>query len=199
MPVNNSKTAVAAFEDIQPGDVFWTTGEGLVGALIRRGTSSPYAHCGVVVARTENTLTTHEAFGDLLHPLRPAIVERYDRNPSGGDFAAVQRLWRDEPEQQSIINQSQMLYKQSGRYDWSEIAVMAVSNLLPHAWIPKTDPDAKALVCSHHVAWCLNFARPFAYTQYIRYLPWRMWPGGLAYDIERWMWNDERLRQASKT
>lgn len=193
MPVNNSKTAVAAFRDIQPGDIFFTTGMGLVGSLIRRGTSSPYAHCGVVVAKSpNNTLTTHEAFGDLLHPLRPAIVERYDRPVSGSDFAAVQRLWRDEDEQEAIIRQSRLLYNLKGRYDWSEIAVMAVSNVLPHAWIPNTDPDAKALVCSHHVAWCLHSARPLDYANYIRYAPWRMWPGGLAYDIERWSWNDAR-------
>ncbi len=185
MPVKPEATAPLSsldfYDQVMPGDIFWTRGAGLVGAAIRHGTASPYGHCGVIVgkhSRPSQTWLVDEAF-PAFPPWRPAI-RRQPRKVSS--VAAVVRVWRDETERHAIMSISREMGIEKHPYAWSEIAVIAAATVLPHSWIPSTDVSS-AVICSNHVATCIQVARSDDYERYIRYPPHQMWPGGLAYDL----------------
>jgi len=192
MPTKAARTATeaarTAWDNVQPGDIFFTTGGGVVGALIRRGTESPYGHCGVVhdVDPADGTWYTAEAFPDM-PPWKPGLR---DRERTADTVAAVVRIWRTEQERQAIISKSCELVEAKLPYAWSEIAVIAAANVLPHSWIPNTDLT-RAVICSNHVAQVVRAARPDDYERYFRYTPNREWPGGLHYDLQRMLWDDQ--------
>lgn len=191
MPAKRARTATratrVAWRDVRPGDIFFTKGGGIPGALIRRGTESPYGHCGVIARTRDPGLKwhVHEAFPSF-PPWRPGL-ESADR--AVDTIAAIVRVWRTETERKAIIGMSNRLVSQKLPYAWSEIGAIAAATILPHSWIPTADAS-RALICSNHVAQCIRHARPEDYERYFRYPPNLMWPGGLHYDLQAMLWND---------
>lgn len=191
MPIDLTKTVAEPFQDIMPGDFFWTRGAGLVGKLIRRGTSSPYAHCGIVVAVTETYLICHEARGKTLRGPGLFVTKR---KLGGFEFEAMARVWQNAEQRQIILDTSWGMVRNNLRYDWKTIAVIALATVLPHRWIPIKDPDGRAIICSGHVAQCLRIARPDDYWKYMASLPWWLWPGSLNGSLQRLLWADDRMQ-----
>lgn len=200
MPVKPSATAtanaVAAFSSAEPGDIFFTTGKGLVGALIRHGTSSPYGHCGVISGISRSVdgqrvlpvpaeWITHEAFPGF-PPWKPGLKVRSRKSDS---VAAVVRVWRTEQERAAILDMSNRMVSQGLPYSWSEISAIAAGVVLPHRLVPMADAS-RAVICSNHVAQCIRAGRPIDYERFFRYHPNLMWPGGVAYDLAALLWND---------
>lgn len=99
--------------DIQPGDVIFTRGKGVVSTIIRYFTSSSTAHCGVVVDVQHGGLVTHEAFW-------PGGVKVYThRNVYDNDLNRIYRIWRTPEEQSNIVQRSHHMVGK--RYDLIEI------------------------------------------------------------------------------
>lgn len=192
MPVDPGRTATEAsrqaWRNVEPGDIFFTVGGGLVGSLIRHGTSSPYGHCGVVhrvVDRGDGNVIfrTAEAFPSF--PPWKAGLRFRSRAPDS--VAAVVRVWRDEDERYRLLNRSWELVVARLPYAWSEIAVIGLATVLPHRLVPLSDVS-EAVICSNHVAQCIDAARPEDYARFFRYPPNLMWPGGLHFDTQRLLW-----------
>lgn len=198
MPVNPLATATPstkqAWDGAQPGDIFWTTGGGLAGSLIRRGTESPYGHCGVIYRPRDPGIRwgVEEAFPSF-PPWRPGL-KYADRNLD--TIAAIARVWRTEEERKAILKKSNELVNAKLPYAWTEIGAIGLATFLPHKWIPMHDVS-RAVICSNHVAQCIQAARPEDYVQYFRYPPNLMWPGGLHVDMQAMLWDDARGNNAS--
>lgn len=192
MPVNPKATATPAtrraWDGAQAGDIFWTVGAGIVGSLIRHGTSSPYGHCGIIIdpwPEQDDHWLVDEAF-PAFPPWKPGLRRQLRYRDT---VAAVARVWRDEQERNLIVDHSLRLYRDKPPYAWSEIATIAAATVLPHRFIPMHDMT-RAVICSNHVAQCIQAARPGDYELYFRYPPNLEWPGGCFTDLQALLWSD---------
>ena len=200
---------------IQPGDVGFDQGGGIVGFLIRHFSHSPYAHCWVYHDGTDNggpDVLTAEAYpGGLKARWRDA-----------GRVHRVVRAWRTEEERQAILDKSEELV--GSGYNYRELfrivhyrlrkillhlLVVAVAAfvwavwqastpafivwwvlvvLMAYAILPlKTELNPDRVICSNHVAQCLLAARDDVE---LSYPPQSIWPGRLERDLNVMVWND---------
>jgi hypothetical protein len=203
--------------DIEPGDIGFDQGGGIVGFLIRHFSHSPYAHCWVYHER--------DAWGDW------STAEAYPgglkyRERQTGQVHRVIRPWRNEEERAKILAKSTELV--GAKYNYRElfrIIHYRLRNILmflllgffasallwlfydlsaaqPFFWalaVPtayaalplKTNLTPDKVICSNHVAQSVRAARPDVY---LKYEPQSIWPGRLERDLNILVWNDAKLQ-----
>lgn len=165
---------------IEPGDVGFSSGSGLVGFLIRTGTQSAYGHCWVyhrllrVDENGDEVWETVESFGDSGVRVR----ERTEKP------VKVVRVWRTEEERQTLLRASQSLVGAS--YGWGEIAriVARIIGIRVNRW----QDDKGAVICSNHSAQSILAARPDLGV-YLPYPVNEIWPGALALALDAAEWD----------
>ena len=205
-----------AWTGIQPGDIGFDRGGGVIGFLIRHFSHSPYAHCWVYHSRSEPVgddpiWVTAEAYpGGLKYREREqARVHR------------VVRVWRDEDERQELLSKSDELV--GSGYNYRELfriihyrirkmfayllavyllllagyllgsrAALVVSFVLLAALLYgllplKTKLNEGRVICSNHVAQSTLAARPEAS---LSFAPQSIWPGRLEQDLNIITWHD---------
>lgn len=199
---------------LQPGDVFFTSGGGLIAALIRFFTSSPVAHTGIVVAKNpDGTIVTHEAFW-------PSGLSMYvDRDPKKMKIQRVYRVWRNDAERQQMIEHSTKLVGK--KYDLFEIfriciwglnkfmlnagvlfTALAISvlmntyvvveavyfGILVVTFILKRilkNDNADKIICSNHIAMLSKYVDP---ELELTHPTTMIWPGRLEQDLHLHQW-----------
>jgi hypothetical protein len=196
---------------VQPGDIGFDGGGGLLGALIRLGSTSPWAHCFVVVAvlDTEHVLT-HEAYPGGLRT-------RVRRTETIG--TAV-RVWRTAEERRALMARSYELIgtpyaygevvRIVGHYLWQRRRVVALGalgaallgaavvsvlalGLLALGAASLTRWDTGRAICSNHCSQAALHGRP-ELAAWLRYEPARIWPGELHVALTRAAWSDREAR-----
>ncbi len=195
------------FRGIQPGDLGFDGGGGLVGALIRRSTTSPWAHCFVVVApAAPGYWVCHEAY--------PGGLRARPRHES--TVGVLVRVWRTPEEQAAILARSHALVgtgyaygellRIAGHYCWRQRKAVLVAALLGAlvgstgilwgslalgvAGLLSLVPwDGARVICSNHAAQAALAARP-ELAEWLRYPTHQVWPGELAASLQRFVWND---------
>jgi len=168
--------------DIQPGDIGFTKGGGLVGWLIRHGTSSKYAHCFVYLHKlNDGTWLTVEAFPSRDKSKNGVQLRHRTEEPN-----KVVRIWRDKAEQGSIITKSISLI--GVKYGWGEIARIAlrIIGIKVKGW-----ESDKAVICSNHVAQCVIFSDS-SLKNFLSYPPSQIYPGELATNLDAIAWCRDR-------
>lgn len=170
--------------DIQPGDIGFTKGGGVVGWIIRHGTGSAYAHVFVYVKQNKDgSWETIEAW--------PSIRKGNDgtRNRRRTELPEkVIRVWRTKVEQYAIIKKSKDLV--GTRYGWGEIIRIAF-RFIGIKFLPKYD-SAKRAICSNVTMQAVLAARP-SLKPVFRFEPYQTWPGELADTLDRIVWAQDRL------
>lgn len=173
---------------IQPGDIGFTKGGGLVGWLIRHGTGSAYAHTFVYHRYLGNgAWETVEAF--------PSLNKRKDgvrvRTRTEAPIKVV-RIWRTPREQQAVLDKSSSMV--GTRYGWGEIFRIALRfvGVKVRGW----ESDKRA-ICSNHCTQSALAARPTLRSLF-KYQPSQIWPGELATTLDGIQWAEDRLREIRK-
>lgn len=174
---------------IKPGDVGFSRGEGIVGWIIRHGTTSPYAHSFIyhTLLRTEPDGTqvwqTVESYGG------DGVRTRVRTEPP----AKVVRVWRNSKEQAKILEKSSSLV--GSKYGWGEIFRIAF-RLIGIKLPPMKDNPAR-LICSNHTLQSVLAARP-ALKFFFNYEPHEIWPGELAKTLDCIVWMQDRIKESKK-
>jgi len=204
---------MTSWEGIQPGDVGFDQGGGLVGFLIRHFSHSPYAHCWIYHDRRDDgSWHTAEAYpGGLRMRVR-----------SNDNVHRVVRVANTIQEQHAILDKSDELvgsgynyrelfrivhYRLRKIFAWLAglLAILVVLDavdvwearwlvillivLLVYAAIPlRTSLNPRKVICSNHVAQCVLRARPDVT---LTYPPQSIWPGRLERDLNVMSWNDQ--------
>jgi hypothetical protein len=204
---------IRAWRGIQPGDIGFDEGGGIVGFLIRHFSHSPYAHCWVyhrqVPDNTETWMTAEAYPGGL------KIRKREQTN-----VHRVIRVWRTEEERRALLARSDELVGSGYNYRelfrivhyrlrknllWIAGALLVVLALRywegmdlqwlgwpllvmgVYASLPlKTKLNPRRVICSNHVAQSVLAARDVELT----YPPQSIWPGRLERDLNVLVWND---------
>lgn len=174
---------------IKPGDVGFSSGEGIVGWIIRKGTNSPYAHAFIYHRRIgvndegQTVWETVESYGG------DGVRVRERTEPP----EKVVRIWRHSKEQARILEKSNSLV--GSGYGWGEIIRIAFR--LIGIKLPPMKDDPTKLICSNHVTQCVLAARPTLAGEF-KYAPHEVWPGELAMTLDRIVWTQERLKEYRK-
>lgn len=193
------------WNNIEPGDLVWTSGGGVVGWIIRVFTQHPYAHVGVVTQVEGDLLTMDEAF--------PGGLRRTTRGVQTVSRAI--RVHRTPEEARTIVSKSNSLV--GSKYAYGELlriaawrvdrvvelwAVLALIGLVLSAWpfmvagfsliafglLKHVEWDSDRLICSNHVAQSVLAARPDISLSHV---PSRIWPGKLEDDLQYVVWEDQ--------
>lgn len=183
--------------DLAPGDIAFDGGSGIVGALIRRGTTSPWAHCFVLVRELEDGMwQTHEAY--------PGGLKERTRHTSTIGHAI--RIATNANQQKQIVSRSSELVGSRygygellrivGHYFWRQryvtaaVTVLAVAaghvqlatvalTLLAAGALTLAQWDRPgAVICSNHCAQAALDAQP-GLAEWMRFPPHMIWPGEL--------------------
>lgn len=129
----------------QPGDVFFTPGRGLFGAVIRLGTRSRIGHVGIVEQVLDGGFTwiTNEASGrgGYIRQLRDPQKERI-------------WLWRFDGYGERIVTASRFLLAMELRYEWGNIFRHALRALTGIRLPLRDNPDRA--ICSEAAAMVLD-------------------------------------------
>jgi hypothetical protein len=172
--------------DIEPGDIGFTKGGGLVGWLICHGTGSTYAHSFVYISKnTDGSWNTIEAW--------PSLKKEKDgtRNRIRTETPEkIVRVWRTRKEQKDIIQKSKELV--GTRYGWGEIGRI-VLHFLGINFIPKYDSKKRA-ICSNVTMQAVLASRG-ALKYSFRFETYQTWPGELADTLDRISWAQERIKE----
>jgi hypothetical protein len=169
--------------DIQPGDIGFTKGGGLVGWIIRHGTGSAYAHSFVYHKYLgNNTWETIEAWPSLNKQKDGVRVRVRTEAP-----IKVSRLWRTRNEQAKILIHSASMV--GTRYGWGEILRIALRfvGVKVRGW-----ESPKRAICSNHCTASVLAARP-KLRELFKYSPSMTWPGELATTSDFIDWSQSRI------
>lgn len=169
--------------DIQPGDIGFTKGGGLVGWIIRHGTGSAYAHTFVYHKYLgKGRWETVEAFPSARKQKDGVRVRVRTEAP-----IKVVRLWRTRGEQDAILAHSTSMV--GTRYGWGEIFRIALRfvGIKVRGW----ESDKRA-ICSNHCTQSLLAARP-SLEKMFKYKPSSVWPGELATTCDAISWAQARF------
>ena len=174
--------------DIQPGDIGFTRGGGLVGFLICHGTGSAYAHSFVyhkLLSRTPDgreTWQTVEAWPSLRKQKDGIRVRTRTEEP-----AKVVRTWRTRNEQSAILEHSMSMV--GTRYGWGEIFRIALRfvGIKVKGW-----ESNKRAICSNHCTQSVLASRS-ALKVFFKYSPSNTWPGELATTLDAISWAQDRI------
>jgi len=169
--------------DIQPGDIGFTKGGGLVGWIIRHGTGSAYAHTFIYHKYLgKGQWETVEAFPSLKSQKDGVRVRVRTEAP-----IKVVRLWRTRSEQETILKHS--LSMVGTRYGWGEIIRIALRfvGIKVRGW-----ESNKRAICSNHCTQSLIASRP-SLRKMFKYAPSSVWPGELATTCDAIDWAQRRL------
>jgi len=184
-------------QDLQPGDIAFDGGAGIIGALIRRGTTSPWAHCFVLVEQVSDTeWTTHEAY--------PGGLKERRRDSSTIGHAI--RIAHTQHQRASLLATSHALV--GSRYGYGELLRIVAHYMWRHKWVLAIVAIAsavtgntlaltvatalltagvlsltrfdnpKAVICSNHCTQAALAARPDL-ADWLRFPPKMVWPGEL--------------------
>jgi len=167
-----------AWDHIAPGDIGYDRGGGFVGWAIGVFTRTAQSHCYIYVEPGDGSYWwTHEARGG-----GPLTKCRRTQPPN-----KVHRIWRNRAEAQAIIAASGDLLGRG--YDYREIVRICLTMLgLP---VLRAKDNAGKVICSNHVAQCVQAARPDIP---LSYEPHSIWPGRLAEDLDEATWTDATAR-----
>jgi hypothetical protein len=181
------------FIDIQPGDIGFDNGGGIVGWIIRHGTGSAYSHCFVYheLLSTDKsgnqTWKTVEAWPSLKDGQDGIRIRLRTKSPS-----KVVRVWRTKNQQEKILEKS--LSMVGTGYGWGEI--FRISLRFIGIKIKGWESDKRA-ICSNHCTQSILFARP-ELKPFFNYPPSSIWPGELATSSDCIVWNQDRLQERKK-
>lgn len=174
---------------IKPGDVGFSRGEGIVGWIIRHGTTSPYAHSfiyhrllGTSPDGTQTWETVESYGGDGVRTrVRTQAPEK------------VVRVWRNSKEQARILEKSSSLV--GSGYGWGEIVRIAFR--LIGIKLPPMKDNPKRLICSNHTLQSVLAARP-SLEYFFKYAPHEIWPGEVAKTLDSIVWVESRIKERKK-
>jgi len=178
---------------IQPGDIGFDRGGGIVGWVIRHGTSSPYAHCFVyhkLLSTDTNgvqTWETVEAYPSISKAKDGVQVRTRTNLPS-----KVVRVWRTRRERDSILAASRSLVGTG--YGWGEI--LRIAFRMVGIKFPGWD-SPKRMICSNHCTQSVLAARPGLHL-FFKYKPYEIWPGELATTTDALVWAQSRISEQRK-
>jgi hypothetical protein len=158
-----------AWEGIEPGDIGYDRGGGLVGWAIGAFCRTAQSHSYLYVQRQpDGAWWTHEARGG-----GPLKLCRRVKPPN-----KVHRVWHTEPERKALLAKSSELVGTG--YDYRELIRICLTMLgLP---ILKAKDNKGKVICANHVAQCVLAARPDIP---LSYAPEAIWPGKLAEDLDQ--------------
>lgn len=166
---------------IQPGDVGFDGGKGLIGLIIRLGTRSNYGHCWVYHQLLDLAEDGSEIW-DTVEAGANGVQHRIrTRQPN-----KVVRLWRDDLERSEILRKSERLV--GHKYGWGEIVRISFRMLGLRLRRRKDNP--RRVICSNHVTQCLTAGRP-ELVHYLRFPHFETWPGELAVAVDEFIWESE--------
>lgn len=179
---STKKSNKRVWSGIEPGDVGFDGGVGLVGLIIKLGTRSNYGHCWVyhqrldVAADGTEIWDTVEAggIGGVQHRIRT-------RQPN-----KVVRLWRNYDERAAILHKSEQLV--GCKYGWGEIVRIAFRML--GLRLRRRKDNAQRVICSNHSTQALLAGRP-ELVHYLRFPYYETWPGELAVALDEFLWETE--------
>lgn len=171
---------------IEPGDIGFSTGKGLLGRLISVGTESVYSHTWVYHSRNEDGSWNTVEAQPILNRAEDGVRWRVRTEPP----SKILRLWRNEEERERLLAESERLAEAEFRYGWSEVLRMAL-NVLGITVQRSGEPDA--VICSQHVALALFAARQDMADRF-GMAAYDVWPGRLAETGER-IARDDRSRE----
>lgn len=182
---------------LAPGDIGFDSGGGIVGALIRRGTTSPWAHCFVLVRDLGDGMwQTHEAY--------PGGLKEKTRHASTIGHAI--RVATNPGQQDHIVSRSRQLVGSRygygellrivGHYFWRQRYITAAVTLVAAAaghmqlatvaltllaagvlTLAHWDRPG-AVICSNHCAQAALEGQP-GLADWMRFPPHLIWPGEL--------------------
>lgn len=167
---------------IEPGDVLFTRGEGLIGWQIRHGSAAYYAHCEVLHERLQRlpdgsqrwkVSSAFFKFSRLQSGLRwreRIIPVREVNTPTR---FLVLRAWRTDTERLALLQASQELTDRNLRYGLDSIFAIGLRGLGIH-WRPYFNPNS--VICSEAVMDVVCKARPDLLGE-LPHPPRLIWPG----------------------
>lgn len=173
---------------IQPGDIGFTKGGGIVGWIIRHGTASAYAHSFVYHRLIKLSPNGQEIWSTV--EAWPSSKKRLD----GVQFRVrteapdkVVRLWRTNREQQAILEKSTSMV--GTRYGWGEIARIGLRfvGIKVKGW-----ESNHRVICSNHCTQSALAGRG-SLKEFFNYQPSDVWPGELAETADKILWVQERI------
>ena len=175
---------------IEPGDIGFDTGSGIVGWVIRHGSGSAYAH----------TFIYHELLGtDSDGRQRWSTVEAYPSSDASTDGvrrrvrvetpAKVVRLFNGA-ERDRLLAASSALADAGARYGWLEVARIGAA--LAGVRLPGRKDSPATAICSNHVTQAVLAARP-SLAGLFAYPAWQVYPGYLAVVLDGVSWVSARV------
>jgi hypothetical protein len=174
--------------DIQPGDIGFTKGGGIVGWIIRHGTGSAYAHTFVYHKHLGNGIwETVEAWPSTRKNKDGVRVRTRTEAP-----IKVARIWRTRGEQDRILKHSESMI--GTRYGWGEILRIALRfvGIKVNGW-----ESTKRAICSNHCTASVLASRP-SLSNLFRYSPSLTWPGELATTVDGAIWLEQRINDKKR-
>lgn len=187
-----------------PGDMFFTTGAGIVGWVTRHGSASHWAHCGVVVdvksrglqsvcdiegldcsclgtGRHGRRACMKAAF--LVHTIEAfpdGLLHRYrwlvEAGPADRHRFRLVRFGRTPDEQAVVVSESKALARRTRGYDWGEI--LRIAGRMVGVKVRARDVAPDRNICSGAVALAGVAARP-ELAAHLPHAPHAVWPGVL--------------------
>lgn len=165
---------------MQPGDVFFTRGDGLVGWVIRHGSGSFYAHVGVLVERcADGDWIVAEALYSSNGLLSGTRLRK--RSFVRGELTRFVNVAPDRASRDRFVNVARAAAVKGHRYDLPELLRIAARGVGIRWSRPKSD----ARICSAVVAeWLVEVWPEFGWFLPVPVLS--VWPGLLAHCVDEW-------------
>jgi hypothetical protein len=179
--------------DIQPGDIGFTKGGGIVGWVIRHGTGSAYAHSFVYHKKItlspsdSHTWQTVEAFPSLKKQKDGVQFRIRTEQPD-----KVVRICRTSQEREALLAYSAGMVGTG--YGWGEIFRIALRfvGIKVKGW-----ESNRRAICSNHCTQSIQAARK-GVDVFFSYKPSLTWPGELATTLDAITWGETRVSERLK-